>query len=335
MKTKHIIYFFLLSICVLTSCTTSQKITVSGTPGTEIYSPNEICLGVVQNDGQANISLSSDTYYSYLMSKSPNSSELVPFALDYKHKSYTGAYALRNLSIPVASIGFSAATTGIISGSYSGDSGGDKIYTGAGFGGLIVGGLVCLVMSKRCSQVQYKHKYKYLSRQTTNQDVRFVPVVDTAARRSIGSDVSEESQTYSQKESVTPVSQRSSSARGKSSVSKRTIKDGGKLLAGTYVGNGVLRQGENTVEKFNKVTVVINRIDKDHVAVEVFEGGESFFSSKSEYSINKKGAGYILTLKGIPSATITIYSDGKLAYYHPKVNIDGDIYALEISASKK
>ena len=42
-----------------------------------------------------------------------------------------------------------------------------------------------------------------------------------------------------------------------------------------------------------------------------------------------------MSLKGIPSAVISIDSKGNLVYYHPKVNIDGEIYTLEINAIKQ
>lgn len=70
--------------------------------------------------------------------------------------------------------------------------------------------------------------------------------------------------------------------------------------------------------------------------VQVFEGsGESFFSAGNKYGIKKGRDGFSLALQGIPSAVITINGKGALAYCHPKVNIDGEIYTLEISASKR
>lgn len=89
---KKIIGFFLVvfSIIMLQSCTTSQKVTVQGIPGTEIYSPTMSKLGVIGPNAQVTFKISSDDYFSYLMSKNAGSDEFVPFALDYITRSKLG-----------------------------------------------------------------------------------------------------------------------------------------------------------------------------------------------------------------------------------------------------
>ena len=52
MRIKYIIYYFALLCCLLSSCTTSQKITINGIPGTEIYTPDMRKLGMVESNGK-------------------------------------------------------------------------------------------------------------------------------------------------------------------------------------------------------------------------------------------------------------------------------------------
>lgn len=122
---------------------------------------------------------------------------------------------------------------------------------------------------------------------------------------------------------------------GKTSVSTKVIKDFGRLIEGTYIGYGSLLQNDNIVEKYEKINISVKRINKNTVSVDVFESGDAFFSSKTEYSIKKNADKYLMSLKGIPSAVISIDAQGNLVYHHPKVNIDGEIYTLEINVKKR
>lgn len=68
---KRLIELLGIVVCVilLHSCTTFQKITVQGTPGTEIYSPTMDRLGVVGSNGKVSLKISRNNNYSYLMSE--------------------------------------------------------------------------------------------------------------------------------------------------------------------------------------------------------------------------------------------------------------------------
>lgn len=69
--------------------------------------------------------------------------------------------------------------------------------------------------------------------------------------------------------------------------------------------------------------------------VDVYENGSLYFSSTCLYSVTEKNkGGYNLKLKDIPEASIKIDKNGNMSYYHPKVDIEGDIYILKISAKK-
>ena len=94
---KQIRFFFLIlagiTILLLSSCTTSQTFIVQGTPGTVIADHQNRQLAVVDQTGQAQVTIKRDGYMHYLQSKAPGSSVFVPFGLDYTDKNYSSRFA--------------------------------------------------------------------------------------------------------------------------------------------------------------------------------------------------------------------------------------------------
>lgn len=289
----------LLTVCLaVSSCVTKQKITVFGAPGTEILYPDYKKVGTIQSNGQLQFKLKLDgDYYPFLISHKPETEEYVPLALDYKHKNNSWIQPTWTiLTISAVGIPISAAMSPFIE----------------GFGNTTV-----------------ENNFKYLTHQHTNDDFVFTEYANTGEKRAVGLSASIGTSITKQ--------ETFSTARTKTSKAARTLKDYGKAVAGTYRGTGKLRQGDTVVESYNNMTLTLERIDKNTVTVTVTDDyGEPFFSRADRYVIKKgRGRSYRLTLSGIPSATISVNDNGKLTYYHPKVNIDGDIYTLEISASKR
>lgn len=322
---KKIIRFLLMafSVLLLGACSTSQKVTIQGIPGTEIYSPSMNRLGVIGSNAQVTLKISSDDYFAYLMSRNADSNELVPFALDYKNHGYVGTTA-------TAYLGTIAAFGGYLSTAALSD---DLVLVGSGVS--LLGATCALPSCWRLGQTQYKHKYKYLSAQATNQDLRFAKIVDFGYKKTLQND--DVSETVAAK-TINPNNSATSSTvvRKKYSVSKRTLNDNAELVSGTYSGTGYLSQKNKTIEEYSNIKVVVLRIDNNTVNVDVIESGESYFSTKNKYLTKKKGKNtYVLSLNGIPDAFITIDKAGHLTYIHPKVNIDGEIYTLNITANKK
>lgn len=327
---KRLIELLGIVVCVilLHSCTTAQKITIQGTPGTEIYSPTMNRLGVVGSNGKVSLKISRHNYYSYLMSKNARANEFVPFALDYKHCNNT-------LAASVCFIGAVTALTGGLLGGVSLAVGEDTPEI-TGIGAAMIGtGLLMAIPSNYYYQKTHgDDQFKYLSNQRTNQDFRFLPIKDTGYNKTLQNDES--------KYLATPTTERTSSrssstvARKKSSVSRRSLTDNAKFVSGTYTGSGYLAQKGKVIEEYSAIKVVVLRIDNYTVNIDVVENGESYFSSKTKYQVKKKGKNtYVLSLEGISGAFITIDNAGHLTYIHPKVNIDGEIYTLNITANKK
>lgn len=107
---KNITYTLLVCLITLSmfSCVTGrQKLTIHGTPGTEIYkvgSNQELeKIGNIDESGKTKMSISRRRYLSYLIAKDSNSDKLRPFGIDYEYKSLQGQIILT--SVPTLGIG--------------------------------------------------------------------------------------------------------------------------------------------------------------------------------------------------------------------------------------
>ncbi|MBO7317455.1 MAG: hypothetical protein J6U43_01875, partial [Bacteroidales bacterium] len=64
--------------------------------------------------------------------------------------------------------------------------------------------------------------------------------------------------------------------------------------------------------------------------------GVEFFGEASSYTVKRNSdKTYSLIHEKVSEATIEINAVNNMLYLHPRVNIDGDMYILEIKASKK
>lgn len=306
----------------LTSCSTSTNFTVYGDPETQILTPSKKKLAVIDNTGKVKISNPDDDYYAFLLSHKPGTDEYIPFALDYHKESYFRAKLAEALTIVPAGAGAVTSLVGAIS-----------LIAGIDDGELALAslavGTICLVpgfpLSNRCAQTSYLYNYKYDSAQKTNQDIQFTtPKFD-----------SQKSEAPAKQDDNVQTSSKTKKALS-SSKSAKTLKDNASKIEGTYIGEGTLKQGSVIMESYNNISISIKRKSKDIVLVNVIESdGSKYFTEDGEYDIKKQSNGkYILTLKGINTATIEIDSNNKLIYVHPRVNIDEEIYELTIKAKK-
>lgn len=297
MKTKQFNLVVIVYACITLLCVacSSPKVYITGNVGVEIYNSEYVHLGTIKDGGRLKVKLSKKNYTPFLLAHETNSSLYVPFALDYKYKSHRGGRLL----------------------------GGIGLFSGIG---LIP--TCCIVCSTTC---QWDNDFNYLKYQNPNLDCRFISFIDNGETKGTESFESQQDRGIKLLPQENTVA-----ARRNSSVSKRTLNDNAKFVSGTYSGTGYLAQKGKIIEEYSNVKVVVLRIDNNTVNVDVVENGESYFSTKSKYQVKKKGKNtYVLSLNGIPDAFITIDNAGHLTYIHPKVNIDGDIYTLNITATKK
>ncbi len=319
----------LVMVLFLSSCSTSSKFIVDAAPGTKILTPDHVIVAVADNQGKAMVTISDDEFYAFLLSNQPGSIEYVPFALDYKYKSYVGTRAQEWLGWGM----LGGATVGLIVATAALAGGDEDIATPAWLltCGLLGGGMgMGLPAHFRSGQRNQKNQYKLLTNQKLNNDLPISHpqlVSKSPIREKTVQDipvvVAPDSSTISSKK----IGQRSN----------KTLKDYGSQLKGTYIGVGKLMKGKEIIESYDNISVVITRIDKDLVLVNVVESnGEPFFPSESRYKIDKKITNsFELTLEGISTAKIKIDKNRSMHYLHPKVNIDGDIYTLSIDGNLK
>lgn len=322
MRTSYIVLTIMV-VAVFSSCSTTEKFYVSGAPNTEIYTPYHTHIGTVGSNGKAKIEISSDSYFAFLLSKSPNSELYVPFALDYERKGRAKEYGKKFWGYWTAIMGGTFGAAGIAAG----------VAPLAG-GGLAVGvaGLaLAMPADSRLKQKSYEYEYQYLNNQQTNEDLHFTKAVFNEPFKGT-------SQTQTVKTSIPTTVKEGTSVSKKrlSDKSSKTLKDYGKQTEGVYVGSGTLTQNGETIESYVDIKVIIDRVSKNEANVNVIEAdGAEFFEAPSKYKITKnKNGSYTLKHSSIPAATITINKNGSLTYYHPKINIDGEIYALKISAKE-
>lgn len=320
MKTYFKLLFVVGMLAFLFSCTTSQTVTISGTPGTDIYTLGKTKLATIDHTGKTKIKFPSDGYYGLLLTYNKAHDKFIPFALDYKRHNY---WWRKLKGLPIMFAGCATVIGGGIKENWP------LVITG----GLaeIYGVLSLHTEDFRMDLLQQRYRFAYLNNHSTNDDLSFIPIEDNGHIKS---------RTKPEKEVVPLVDSQSTSSRTiktvpESSKSKRSLNNFGKTVSGTYKGEGTLHHGNEFIESYENIEIEITRIDNNNVQVNVIEGGTPFFNSVSSYSIKKgKQNSYTLTLQGNSSATIKIDSKGKLTYYHPKVNIDGDNYILKISAKK-
>ena len=171
-----------ISLLAFSSCASSQAFLVQGIPGTIISDGNHQQLAVLDNSGQATITIDrKEGYYSYLLAKTPNSSLEVPFALDYKDHDRGLIRGFGNsLFLGLAGISLVGSSM-ILTGAGAGNE--EFIMTAAmGAAGAGIGAMITPIFrlgkpgasfdeSLGNSYDETKADYDYQSRQSTNNDL--------------------------------------------------------------------------------------------------------------------------------------------------------------------
>lgn len=310
---KHNIITAIVLILGAQSCTISKEITINTEPSTEIYDRDFERVATADEYGHAHLRVNVKDYHAFYLSKRPNSEEYIPFAIDYKKRSKAGIITFSTLLGVIPAVMSATAIA-------CGEDAGLAILESTIFSLPVVPGLTtCLVNNKKnlgCS---------FLSKQVTNHDLKFEKSKTMEISTMVHSDVS--TQTELLKKSKEPLI---------GQKSNKSLNDYAMQVQGDYVGNGSLRFEGNVLESYTSIKIVISRIEKDKVAVNVVESnGEQFFTQSSPYMVKKNSDGsFTLISCEIDSAKIIIQTGKNAQYNHPMVNIDGDIYELTISASR-
>ena len=325
-KTLAFIAFPLLFI----ACKTAKPIKISGTPGTNIYSPDMTKIATIEENGSVEVKLKKNTYYAYLISNVPSSPDFVPFALDYKYYSYSGEKTAFIVGTTVSAIGTGALLGGSILAGL-GETGTGLTMVGVGAGTLGLGLLPFAFVENVSKQMDYK--YKYLIDQSTNNDVAFTGYFDKGVKKEIG--VSKKLMSFN--EGTAGTSNALSAALSNFKKSSTETKTYGQLVAGTYIGTGKIILDGKQVGLLENMRILIDNVDGKSVSVDVQDSkGEPCLGTKNLYDVKSPdGNTYTMSLIGNSDAVIRIDSNGSMEYIHPKVEVDGNIFTLDIKASKK
>ncbi len=156
---------FLFSIIIVSSCSTTTKISVAATPGTEIMTPDKRVLAVADESGRAEFINDDENYFSFLYTHEKGSSMYIPFALDYKHKKYGTRTA--------AWIDYGVMFVGVIGGLANMNNDTPRMI----FGGVSLAALGAFFpLLAKGGQTNELYQYKYLPLQNSNQDLQFAPI---------------------------------------------------------------------------------------------------------------------------------------------------------------
>lgn len=318
----RLIVFIALSV-LLFSCKTTDTIKILGMPKTEIYTPEMKKIATINDDGFVDVKFSKRIHYPFLMSRNPDSDDYVPFALDYREYNYAGK---QTFGWTLGLVSYSGLLGGLLTTVIDGTTGGASLLAIAALA-LPATYLVCRDMP--LGSVQTNYNFKYPSEFKTNQESKFVDFVDDGYIKNISKKNDQAEKNSSTSEINTNILS--------SSKSIISLKDYGKQVEGEYIGVGKLIQNDAVIESFDNIKVTLKRNNKNHVFVEVqTNDGLGFFASESSYEVKKSDKdGWMLIMEEIPDAQIQIDNAMNLLYKHPRVNIDGEIYILEISAKKR
>lgn len=274
MKLTFKILLILMTTMFIVSCS-CQKIHIVGKPRTEIYYKNMNKIGEIPKEGTLLIKLNKNNVYDMLLSHDKDSSSYVPFALNFtKRRGYELGYAV-----------------GIMT-----------------FAPTLYATFPLIVAQSE----QAEYHYKYLPEQTTNQDIVFTPLKQTADYKTLD---------------------KKTERRKFSSGNSQSSKDPISIITGTYSGKGELLDGNDVIEKYSDIKVVIKKKDKNTVIIEILASdGYSYFDEEILYSVTKQDNQFVLKQKGANSRIII--KNGNLSYTNHNINDDDMIYTLKITAEK-
>ena len=327
---KNIIYI-LIAMISLSSCTTTEKMTVYATPGTRIFtSLEDKNPKVVSSSGSVKIEVPSDGYYAYMLAQEPNNNFLVPFGIDCKGNKHIGTKALYLTGAAI----MSAGVGGLVAGGAA-YIGGDKDFGNiallSGVGAMSLGAAIGTPAKWRLDQKAYDYNFTYKKHQHVDKDLHLLPLMNVDPEKNS----SKIETTTAPKRSKATVGNTSKSDKPNTSKVKKGLRDYGQAVEGSYVGAGKIYKGKNLEESYDNIRIEIRRISNVNAEVVIYESDEEFFSSPLSYDISKnKDGSYLLKMKDIPSAIIKIDSKGNLTFSHDKVNIDDEVYKLVINGKK-
>ena len=339
MKIKNIIISLaaLFYLALLSSCSSSTKITINAKPGTVFPALYDKENKMVKCDQTGAVTYKhSDDNYIGLTYSFDKDRKIIPFAFDYGKRG--------NAAIVFGNIGKAIAVTGVFIdaiGAIIICAGGEDVgitVALAGLGTVGFGFSFWGPLDAIGNQKAYEYHYKYKRHQNTNQDLAFTqPTITLLDPPQVYQN--EISTTYESSPAPEEKNNNSDAAVSSKTLGERSTKklsNNADKVSGTYVGTGILKHDGVAMESYSNISVTIEKVSNNIVGVNVVEeNGDRFFAHDLEYDIiNNRDGSYTLVSKKTKDAKISIVLNS-MDYIHPKVNIEGDIYQLHINASKQ
>lgn len=328
----------IILISVFSGCSTTENFTVYAPQNAKIFTPNNPTTpqGITGNDGKVNLIVPSETYCGYILAQFPESDMKIPIGLDFKSNNHTGTKAAFSTGAALTCAGFAAMVTGCMLVVATGDD-----DTNLKNGGIAVeGGAVAMALGsamgypayKRMKQTAYDYNFGYVNKQRIAvPQLSYTLLNPNPPKGSKEETTDKKTSTRKKATSGKEVSPKTTSTKVNTARS-----DNAKKVEGTYTGNGTLYLGKNIEEEYSDISLIMERVDKNHVSVRIIENDEDYFDTPLVYEVSKdKKGGYTLKINNLPEATIQITSKGKLTFNHKKVNIDDTLYILKIIADKE
>lgn len=328
-------------VFTVTSCSTTEKFNIYAPQDTKIYTPDNIYTpkGIAPYNGKIKVEIPSNMFCGFILAQSPESDVKIPIGLDFNTNRHTGTKIALYTGSTIAWLGIGATAIGgiamIAANANKDDESSDLFGVVTGVGALTagLGAAVGWPSQERLRQTSYDYNFGYVSNQRIHiPDLSFTLLNPNPPKRPVMQ--SNEKRTTSRKKASSGkgiISEKSTSSKVNSNRS-----DNSRIIEGEYVGNGKLFLGKNVDEEYSDISVIMERVDKNHVKVRIIEGGDDYFDSPLIYEIHKGNKGiYNLKIENLPEAIIQITPKGKLTFNHNKVNIENRMYSLEIVAEKK
>lgn len=338
MRLKYLLCMIAL-LMVGVSCTTTEKVTFYVPSETKLYFPESADRAVTATSDRINLEIPSDMYCGYMLAQQPGSDVRIPIGIDYTTKYHTGTKAAMWSGMVAECAGGAIVLGSLIVAIGASANGDDEGSSAAGCVAGVGGGLALLGFGggfpayQRMRQTSYDYNFGYERRQTVEIPT-LSPVLLNPNKPKGYVEKAEQKGNVRSKASSGKDVVASSNASG-SKVNK-TRSELSRKVAGTYQGQGSLMAGKSVEEHYSDISVVMERKDRNHVTVRVVESGEDYFDSPLVYEIrSNKSGGYDLKIDKLPEATIQITKSGKLIFKHKKVNIDNQLYTLEITGQKR
>lgn len=316
-------------ILTLSSCASSSQFVINGNPGEQIYTPEGKQLGTVPNSGQ--LELKMESYDAFLLSRNPQTGQVVPFGLDYKFKSGRTKHTVTKIGCTLFWGGVSASMLGGLGILLVGESSTMSMIAGAGLIGM--GSSVFLMMPSLGRNSMDEYQFEFLKQQRTNSDLIIQGLMKP--------NIAETKEAKPLKLRPTKDESMASpgdfaSVQNNAPTQKAKFKLGGnaKKIEGAYVGMGVISLRDKELETLKDMKLRVQTVDATHVEISFLESnGNDFFGMPVRYMVEKAADNtYKLTNVSLPQNIIRITNNGEMMYDNPRVEIEGDIYRFKISA---